>query len=404
MMQSRPPTGLFPTGLLPSGFQPPSDRSICTTYRSAQRAGQGVCLLLSVLSVAAYAHPIRLETGLPYHPQATLPTVTEESPGQLQGSIGPLHLGLQGDLFATYRLISRQDQLFHEFELSRIQLTGWISYQSLAGVNITVDTVRSSGSRSYFGIEGDAILPRLKWAFAETTPWKHYLSLRAGIVPDLLLQYAEASWGFRAQGPTALERDGLFTPGDLGASAEVTLPWQLGSVAVQIGNGEGVSLREQNNGKNLTAALRISPLRNRHPDLLIHALFRDGSLGAGSAADRRASVGLTYASPKVGAGSVTTLALGYRGMGDRWAAHMTSWLRAELPACFALLARVDALWPDVQDRSAVQLRVIGGVAYSLPALVRLILSYEGTLPQGALRDQVPALTEHAFLVQAEVRI
>lgn len=364
----------------------------------------GIGLAISLLSSVAQANPNRPETGLPYHPQATIPTAAADAPGQLQGHIGPLQLGLQGDLFATYRLVSRQDQLFHEFELSRIQLTGFVSYQSLAGVNITVDTVRSSGSRSYFGIEGDAILPRLKWAFAESTPWKHYLSLRAGIVPDVLLQYAEASWGFRAQGPTGLERDGLYVPGDLGATAEVALPWQLGSFAVQVGNGEGISLREQNNGKNLTAALRIAPLRNRVPDLLIHALFRDGSLGAGSAADRRTSVGLTYASPKVGAGSVATLALGYRGVGDRWAGHLSTWLRAELPACFALLTRVDALWPDVQDREAVQLRVIGGVAYSLPALVRLILSYEGTLPFGALRDQVPVLTEHSFLVQAEVRI
>lgn len=364
----------------------------------------GIGLAISLLSSVAQANPNRPETGLPYHPQATIPTAAADAPGQPQGHIGPLQLGLQGDLFATYRLVSRQDQLFHEFELSRIQLTGFVSYQSLAGVNITVDTVRSSGSRSYFGIEGDAILPRLKWAFAESTPWKHYLSLRAGIVPDVLLQYAEASWGFRAQGPTGLERDGLYVPGDLGATAEVALPWQLGSFAVQVGNGEGISLREQNNGKNLTAALRIAPLRNRVPDLLIHALFRDGSLGAGSAADRRTSVGLTYASPKVGAGSVATLALGYRGVGDRWAGHLSTWLRAELPACFALLTRVDALWPDVQDREAVQLRVIGGVAYSLPALVRLILSYEGTLPFGALRDQVPVLTEHAFLVQAEVRI
>ncbi len=397
MQRSRTQTGLHHAGL--------RHERLRTILRSRmQRAGISAGLVLSMLCGAADAHPNRLETGLPYHPLATLPVVAEDTPGQLQGSIGPLHLGVQGDLFATYRLISRQDQLFHEFELSRIQLTGWISYQSLAGVNLTVDTVRSSGSRSYFGIEGDAIVPRLKWAFAETTPWKHNLSLRAGIVPDLLLQYAEASWGFRVQGPTGLERDGLFTPGDLGASVEAALPWQLGSLAVQFGNGEGISLREQNNGKNLTAALRIAPLRNRHPDLLIHALFRDGSIGAGSAADRRVSAGLTYASPKVGAGAVATLALGYRGMGDRWAGHLTTWLRAELPACFALLTRVDALWPDVQDRSAVQLRVIGGVAYSLPALVRLILSYEGTLPFGVLRDQAPTLTEHALLVQAEVRI
>ena len=368
--------------------------------------GCGLGITISLWTHYAAATPTRPETGLPYcaEAQAILPAPNASTPGQLQGSVGPLRLGILGDLFATYRLSSRQDQLFHEFELSRVQLSGWVSYESLAGVNITVDTVRSSSNRSYIGIDGDAILPRLKWAFAETTPWKHYLSLRAGIVPDLLLQYAETSWGFRAQGPTALERDGLFAPGDLGATVEAALPWQLGSVAVQFGNGEGISLREQNNGKNVTAALRMAVLRATAPDFLLHFLFRDGSIGAGSAADRRASAGLTYSSAKLGVGSIATMALGYRGIGDRWAAHLTTWFRGELPAHFALLGRVDALWPDVALRDSVQLRLIGGVAYSLPALVRLIASYEGTLPFGSLTAQVPALTEHALLIQAEVRL
>ena len=383
---------------------------LCLMGRQRHAGSRWPVLVLAVVLLgwvkAVPAHPTRLETGLPYSPEAraALPIPSAATPGQLQGGIGPLRLGLFGDLFATYRLASRQDQLFHEFELSRIQLSGWVSYEELAGVNITVDTVRSSSSRSYFGVDGDAILPRLKWAFAETTPWKHYLSLRAGIVPDLLLQYAEASWGFRVQGPTGLERDGLFTPGDLGASVEAALPWQLGSVALQLGNGEGISLREQNNGKNLTAALRVAPLRARAPDLLLHALFRDGSIGAGSAADRRVSGGLTYAGARLGLGAIATAALGYRGIGDRWAAHLTTWLRGELPACFALLGRADVLWPEMSQRDSVQLRLIGGLAYSLPALMRLLISYEGTLPFGSLSAQVPTITEHAFLVQAEVRL
>lgn len=138
--------------------------------------------------------------------------------------------------------------------------------------------------------------------------------------------------------------------------------------------------------------------------MLIHLLFRDGSIGAGTAADRRGSVGITYASPKLGAGAVGTLALGYRGIGDRFAGHLSTWLRGELPACFGLLGRIDALWPDVSSRQDVQLRVIGGVSYSLPSLVRLIASYEGTVPFGGLAGQVPSITEHAMLIQAEVRL
>lgn len=373
---------------------------------SVRRSALKLVLALFVMiffCATAHATPQRPETGLPYAPEVTPPQPTMEV-GSLHGQLGPIELGLLADLFVTYRLVSRQDELFHEFELSRIQASGWASYRSLAGVNLTVDTIRSSGSRSYFGVDGDAILPRLKWAFAEVTPWRHYLSLRAGIVPDLLLQYAEASWSFRVQGPTGLERDALYTPGDLGATIEAALPWQLGSVALQLGNGEGIALREQNNGKNLTAALRIAPLRARAPDFLLHLLFRDGSLGAGSAADRRVSFGFTYAGPRLGVGSIGTVAMGYRGLGERRAAHLTSWLRGELPARFALLGRADLLWPELSAGGSLQLRAIAGVAYSLPALVRLLVSYEGTLPFGALVAQIPALTEHALLVQVEVRL
>lgn len=367
-----------------------------------------VTLLMWVagLESPSQASPHRYETGLPTAPQvreqqAPLPA---EAPGQLAGDLGPLRVGFLGDLFATYRLAQRQDLLFHEFELSRIQATLWASYRQWGGAQVTVDTVRSSGARSYFGIEGDAIVPRLKWAFAEATPLRHYVSLRAGLVPDLLLQYAEASWGYRVQGPIGLERDALYSPGDLGASLEVALPWQLGALAAQIGNGEGLALREQNNGKNLTVVLRMAPMATRAPDFLLHAVFRDGSLGTGSAADRRASFGLTHASPRFGAGAIGTLAFGYRGLGERSAAHLSAWVRGELPIRIGLLGRADVLWPDVSQRSATQLRMIAGASYALPALVRLIASYEGTLGLGALSEQVPAITEHSLLVQAEVRI
>lgn len=367
----------------------------------------GLCaVLLWFMGSVAWSHPGRFETGLPYSAAAKelFSPTPPQAPGQLQGELGRFKLGLLGDLFATYRLIQRQDEVFHEFELTRIQLSGWIGYADLAGANVTVDTVRSSGERSYQGISGDAILPRLKWAFAELTPFQHYLSVRAGLVPDLLLQYAEASFGYRVQGPIGLERDALYSPGDLGASIEAALPWQLGSVALQFGNGEGVSMREQNNGKNLTAALRIAPLRHKWPDLLLHFLFRDGSLGVATAQDRRGSAGLTLQKPRIGAGAIGTVALGYRGIADRYAGHVTAWLCTALPASFGLLGRVDALWPDVSESSSVSLRVIGGASYALPALARLIVSYEGTFPFGSLSAQVPSLTEHAMLLQAEVRL
>jgi len=373
----------------------------------------GLAVVLSLSTATAAAAPWRYETGLAPRPPAGAPYTLEEQEAQAVAPDGHefpsitfrgLSLGLIADTFATYKLASRQGQLFHEFELSRVQITGWASWRALAGINLTVETVRSSGGRSYLGVDGDSLVTRMKWAFAEATPLGPWLALRAGIVPDLLLQYVEASWLYRAQGPVGLERDALFTPGDLGVSLEGALPWRLGSVAVAFGNGEGITQREQNNGKNVTVALRIAPAPRRTQRLLLHALYRDGSLGAGSAADSRLAGGLTYAGQRLGAGAIGTWAMGYRGVGSRDAGHLTAWVRGTLPRAFFLYGRADLLWPSVADAGALQARVIAGAGYALPAIVRLYVSYEGLLPVGALRNQVPALEEHALVVVVEGRL
>ncbi len=372
-----------------------------------KRLALAVTLVLA--SFSAQAAPWRFETGLPnspdkagqYAPDPPVSTDGVEHPSLVWRGI---ELGAIADAFITYRLHARQGQLFHEFELSRMQITGFASYRNLVGANITFETIRSSGNRSYFGVDGDSQVTRVKWAFAEITPFKHWLSLRGGFVPDVLLQYVEGSWAFRVQGPVGLERDGLFMPSDLGVTLEGNLPMALGSIAVAFGNGEGVNLREQNNGKNITAALRLRPGHRRLPGLLLHVLYRDGSLGAGSAADHRLSGGLTYTGTKLGAGAIGTWALGYRGVGARDAGHLTLWARGELPKHVQLFTRFDLLWPDTTFADAMQLRYIGGIAYRLPMLARILVSYEGTFPFGALTAQVPSIQEHNLLVQIEARL
>jgi hypothetical protein len=370
-------------------------------------------LFTAALSASAAASPWRFYTGLPIPERERVAGWRQriiEEPVATDGVEHPylrwrgLTLGVLADLFAQYRFAARQGQTFNEFELTRVQPTVWAGYKDLAGVHLTLETLRSSGSRSYFGVDGDSIVVRVKWAFGEITPLWQWLAIRAGIIPDLLLQYAEASWSFRAQGPTGIERDGLFTPGDVGASAEVQLPIGLGSVGISYTNGEGLSQREQNEGKNLTVVLRIRPALLRVRNLYLHLLYRDGSIGAGQASDSRLAGAVTYLGRRLGAGAVGTWALGYRGIGFRDAAHLSVWGRGELPARFYLYGRADLLWPDAADVASLQARVLGGVAYALPSLVRILLGYEGTFPVGTLTMQVPAVEEHALLVQLEARL
>ena len=216
--------------------------------------------------------------------------------------------------------------------------------------------------------------------------------------------YHEASWGFRVQGPTGLERDGLFTPSDLGAAVEATLPWGIGSAVVAYENGEGYTQKEQNNGKNTTIALRLRPGRYQIPGLLIHLLYRDGSLGAGEEANHRLAGGVSYTGRLLGAGAMGVWAIGWNGLGARDAGYLTAWARAELPLRFYLFGRLDELWPDTRDAGSTQTRVIGGIAYGLPSLVRVLVSYEGTFGTGTVGMQVPAVKQHTLLFQLEARL
>lgn len=372
------------------------------------RAVLAVAFLLTSTATAA---PWRSETGLPSTTGSdTTPAERDVQPHTIDGHALPalkwqkLLLGVIADAFVGYRLSSRQGKLFHDFELGRVQVTGWASYSGLAALNVTFETVRSSGGASYFGVDGDSIVVRAKWAYAEVTPLRRWLAIRAGLIPDLLLQHAEVSWLYRVQGPTGLERDQLFTTADVGASVEAALPLHLGSVALAYTTGEGLRLREQNNGKDLTLALRLAPLRDRLPGFLLHVLYRDGSVGAGSAANSRLAGGATLATGRLGLGALGTWALGYRGVGNRDAGHLSIWARGTLPHDLFVFARLDALWPDAHDAGSLQLRPIVGAGITVFELVRFLVSYEGVLPRGALEAQVPSVREHALLVQIEGRL
>src|SRR5262249_21239064 len=139
-------------------------------------------VLLLMMSLSAHAAPWRYETGLPQPTDDLVATVDGVEHPHLEWK--GFTFGLQGDAFINYRLDWRQGSFFHEFELSRVQLGGFVSYKRLAGLQIGFESVRSSGGQSYFGIDGNSIVTRFKFAFVEVTPWRHWIALRGGIIPD----------------------------------------------------------------------------------------------------------------------------------------------------------------------------------------------------------------------------
>src|SRR5262249_44224765 len=126
-------------------------------------------ILICLWACAGVAHavPERPESGLPAPPPPPGVTPRESTPPSqihpLQAQFaGDFTAGFFGDVLGFYRYQSAQGQTTNEFELDRLQLGGWVQYKQIAGAMVALETVRSSGSQSYFGIAGDSIVVRAK--------------------------------------------------------------------------------------------------------------------------------------------------------------------------------------------------------------------------------------------------
>ncbi len=173
------------------------------------------------------------------------------------------------------------------------------------------------------------------------------------------------------------------------------------SIAASYTNGEGINEPEQNNGKDTTVAAHIRPFGRKRRAFILHLLYRDGSVGAGSAADRRLLGGFTYEGRRFGAGATGVWAMGWNGISSATpSGHLSVFARGELPKRFFLFGRIDSLWPDTSVRS-VQLRLIGGARLRRDPHPRLLRGHAP--PSARSASAVPSLST-TFLAQIEARL
>jgi hypothetical protein len=133
------------------------------------------------------------------------------------------------------------------------------------------------------------------------------------------------------------ESGDFFEQSDLGASVHFRAWKGALSVAFSFTNGEGLNRAEQNTGKNSTVVLSLLPLRflkhqiklwGESAEIGLHATYRDGSIGVGSASNHRFAAALTFTSRFVDVGIEYIYAMGWAQIADRNADGLSAWLRA----------------------------------------------------------------------------
>ncbi|PTL82762.1 hypothetical protein [Vitiosangium sp. GDMCC 1.1324] len=144
----------------------------------------------------------------------------------------------------------------NQFALDRLYLQGEYQLTDNSRFQVTLDAgdTRNSGTNSVFFAEAKYVFLELKNLLGAGS-W-----LRAGMIPLAWVPYAEDLWGYRLQGPVALDRFGYIASSDLGLALGGALPSKHGSWQVNVNNGEGFRVAEIAKRKEVQARLTLNPL------------------------------------------------------------------------------------------------------------------------------------------------
>ena len=253
-----------------------------------------------------------------------------------------------GEIFTSGEWTSTDAGRTTAFELRRAELGAGVEVPGRGGAELRLEAIRAAAPGSAIGIDGNSLVVRVKraWAFAMWDTGAVRLEARGGLVPDPWLEAVEVDYGLRALALTAAESGGLVASSDLGLGAVITAWDERLRAQLDLTNGEGRNQLEQNDGKNLSAALTVEAARFAGGRLLVHAYGRDGSTGAGSVRSHRLAGAVTLALPRASAGVELVRALGVAERPDVTAFAFGGWGEVRPVERAGVAARLDVLALD----------------------------------------------------------
>jgi hypothetical protein len=322
------------------------------------------------------------------------------------------------DVVAGYRDGTLGGARASEFVLDRAELDGRLTWHASpsarGGVAARMQAVRSAGPQSLFGIEGDSIVLRMLEAYGHGA-WRLgelEISARAGLIPERWIELVEGGYDLRALDALISDRR-YFHRADLGASFSA-VGWDgAAQLDLSVVNGEGLAQRELNAGKNSTLIATLRPVRKDALVWSVHAAYRDGSLGVGSARDHRVALASTVRMPLLVAGAELVRAAGLDARSELESHAASTWATVQLkPAPLGLAGKYDWIDQDRATSNAIVQRLTAGVFADALALgeggsrLRLYLAYQHERfgeAAGALPGASEALEAHRALIVVHAR-
>lgn len=227
---------------------------------------------------------------------------------------------------------------------------------------------------------------RLKYAFVGWTPKNSALTYKMGLFTTPWIDFEEAIWDYRMQGPTAFDRNGLFPSSDFGLGADGT--WNSDQVNMQVGvfDGEGYANAPGDPGKDVEGRLSVrvakTDLGGRVGGLRLSGYGQIGK-ATGGGTRQRVIGNLSYKSKAVTL--VAEYLIGQDSTGattpKQKSAVMSIYGVYNIPnSKAALLARLDTYDPNTDSVSTAknatgsnkQTRLIGGISYQIAPNLRVL--------------------------------
>ncbi len=284
-----------------------------------------------------------------------------------------------------------------------------------ASGRVAFDAVRSGGGTGYLGIDGESVVPRLQVAEARVDFTRYGIAAAVGMVDDLWVVSSQSAWRLRPVAPVLAEANQWLARSDIGGWVSWTAPRDGLSASVALTTGEGLAVRERNNGTDVAGMLVFRPLAwaGLRPELLELGVYaREGSRGLERARDHRVAARLSTSHRWFGAGVEGVFGWGLDADAERLPAGGSAWVRTGWDVPAVGWARLDWTWADrgVAESGALQWRVGAGPVLPWTGPVRplwVLVGYEGQRSGAdavAVAGAAAARTSHTLFLQLGVRL
>lgn len=326
----------------------------------------------------------------------------------IAGAAGAQTIRVGGVVYSEYEyLLADTAHGRNAFNLTRAYVNVLGAFDHGISMRLTADMFRGArGSLDY----------RLKYAYFawhpdSTSP----VTLKFGLIHTPWIDWEEQLWGYRMQGTVAADRAGFLTSADLGGGVDLNWHNELLNGQAVVVNGEGYA--NPPNGRYLDAEARLSVRLlgtddpTRVGGLRLSGYGHLGKFADGGARDRAIGM-LSYRSRLLTLAAEYGLARNgltlrdsagvFVGRRDQDAHVFSAFGTLAVPNTpVGIIARVDAVDPDIDVRRDAFTRLIGGVSYRLAPNVRLLADLEHTSFQGAPPTPTAAQTQTRALFQTE---